>query len=279
LRLKEAENKETEFRNSRKFRFDSLTTELVFLVGKASQVARESFRLAGIRCCQIMKKILYCCVTVLLTVFAVASVSAQVVYNSRTTYDLAHPINYVIDFNNFGPDGTFYPSGLTASTPFGNVIFNGIPQTSTAIEALSATHFGFAAPANNNNFVLNDNTGQFDANSLLITLPANSFSFGTDIISPSALVAEPYTFTIFSGSTVLDVIGSSSASGMYTFIGFDSLTSAITSIEVQITGGIGASNPVLDNFTIVPEPATWSAGIGAATLLLLAGRRFRVKRA
>jgi hypothetical protein len=224
-----------------------------------------------------MNKILVCSLTVLL--FFTANLSAQVIYNSRTTYDLAHPINYVIDFNNFGPDGTFYPSGLTASTPVGNVTFNGIPQTTNAIEALSATHFGFAAPANNNNFVLNDNTGQFDANSLLITLPANSFSFGTDIISPSGLVPEPYTFTIFSGSTVLDAIGSSSVSGMYTFIGFDSLTSPITSIAVQITGGIGASNPVLDNFTIVPEPATWSVGIGAAVVLLVARGSFRRKRA
>ena len=225
-----------------------------------------------------MKKIIFYCSAVLLTVIAATSVSAQVIYNTRAAFDLAHPLNYVIDFNNFVGDPIFYPTGLTASTPFGNVSFNGTPQTAFSIETLSATHFGFAAPANNNNFVLNNNTGQFDANSLLITLPANSFSFGTDIISPSGLVAEPYTFTIFSGSTVLGAVSSPSASGTYTFVGFDSLTSPITSIAVQITGGVGASNPVLDNFTIVPEPATWSAGIGAAVVLLIAGRSFRRKR-
>jgi hypothetical protein len=226
-----------------------------------------------------MKTIRFCCSTILLALFSIASLSAQVIYNSRTTYDLAHPINYVIDFNTFGPDGTFYASGLTASTPVGNVTFNGIPQTATSTEILSATHFGFASPANDNNFVLNDNGGQFVVNSLLITLPDNSFSFGTDLISPSATVPEPYTFTIYSGSTVLDTIASPSVSGMYTFIGFDSLTSPITSISVQITNAIGNPNPVLDNFTIVPEPATWTAGLVAAAVMLLAGYRNRRKRA
>jgi hypothetical protein len=206
------------------------------------------------------------------------TVHGQVVYNSRTTFDLAHPINYIIDFNNFGPDGTFYPTGLTASTPVGNVTFSGTPQTATAIETLSATHFGFASPANDNNFVLNDNGGQFLTDSLLITLPANTLSFGTDIISPSATVAEPYLFKIYSGATLLDTITSPSVSGSYTFIGFDSLTSPITSIAVQISNGIGSGQPVLDNFTLVPEPSTWVAGALVFGTLLITQRRRLARR-
>jgi hypothetical protein len=216
-----------------------------------------------------MKKLIY---TSLFALFAV-TLHGQVIYTSRTTFDLAHPINYIIDFDNFGPDGTFYPSGLTASTPFGNVVFSGIPQTATSTEILSATHFGFSSPAN---FVLYDNGGQFVTNSLLITLPANTFSFGTDVISPSAIVTEPYTFTIFNGSTVLGVITPViSASGTYTFTGFDSLTNPITSIQVQITNAIGNPQPVLDNFTLVPEPSTWAAG-GLAFAMLLCTQRKRI---
>jgi hypothetical protein len=202
-----------------------------------------------------MKKFIYAALFVLITVTA----HAQVVYTLRTAYDTAHPLNYVIDFNNFGPDGTFYPTGLTASTPGGGVTFSGTPQTATAIETLSATHFGFSSPANDNNFVLYDNGGQFAADSLLITLPANTFSFGTDIISPSQTVAEPYKFTLFNGVTPIGtVLASPSINGTYTFVGFDSPT-AITSIAVQITNIIGNPEPVLDNFTVVPEPSTWLA--------------------
>jgi hypothetical protein len=114
---------------------------------------------------------------------------------------------------------------------------------------------------------------------LLVTLPANSFSFGTDIVSPSQTVPEPYKFTIFSGSTVLDTVVSPSVYGSYTFFGFDSATSPITSVAIQLTNALGAPEPVLDNFTIVPEPATWSAGIGATVVMLLTGRRIRGKRA
>src|SRR5205085_7897515 len=147
-----------------------------------------------------MKKLIS--IYISLIVLGAAAAHAQTIYTSRTTYDLAHPNNFVIDFNNFGPDGTFYPTGLTAP-PGGDITFTGTPQTATAIETLSATHFGFSSPANDANFVLHDNGGQFLTDSLLITLPTNTFSFGTDIISPSATVAEPYKFTIFSGSSVL----------------------------------------------------------------------------
>ena len=226
-----------------------------------------------------MKKILFCCLTVVLTIGSVANLSAQVVYNSRTTYDLAHPINYVIDFNNNGPAGTFYPGGLTESTPFGNVTFDGIhapPPDTGAVEALNANTFGIAGAGN---FLIWVPGAQFLVDSLLVTLPANSFSFGTDIVSPSQTVPEPYKFTIFSGSTVLDTVVSPSVYGSYTFFGFDSATSPITSVAIQLTNALGAPEPVIDNFTIVPEPATWSAGIGAAVVMLLAGRRIRGERA
>jgi hypothetical protein len=180
------------------------------------------------------------------------------IYNARTVYDTAHPNNFVIDFNNFGPDGTFYPNGLTASTPGGNITFTGIPQTDISTEILSATHLGFSA-ANSSNFVLQTNPGQFVTNSMSIALPANTFSFGTDLISPSATVPEPYTLTLFHNSTVIDAFSSPSVTGMYTFFGFDSTTSSITSIELQITNAIGNPEPVIDNFTVVPEPGTWLA--------------------
>ncbi len=168
-----------------------------------------------------MKKLIYATLFALLA----AAVHGQTIYNLRAAYDIAHPNNYVIDFNNYGPDGTFYPSGLTAPTPGGNITFTGIPQTTTSTEILASSHFGINTPGN---FVLYDNGGQFLQNSLLITLPANTFSFGTDIISPSQTLAQPYLFTIFSGSNVLGAVAQFSAYGSYTFVGFDSLTDPIT---------------------------------------------------
>lgn len=185
--------------------------------------------------------------------------NAQTQYLSRVLYDTAHPGNYVVDFNNLTTtDGTFYPSGLTVGTPAGNVFFSGLPLTSTSTELLRATHFGFASPANDNNYVLYGNAGQFITNSFSITLPANTFTFGLDYVSPSATVPEPYTFTIMSGNTVLDTITpvALSVSGQYSFFGYDSLSNPITSVQVQITNAIGNPEPVLDNFTVVPEPSS-----------------------
>jgi hypothetical protein len=226
-----------------------------------------------------MKKTLFCCLIVLVTLFSAATLSAQIVYNSRTTYNVAHPSSYIIDFNSDGPSGTFYPGGLTKATPFGNVTFDGIhtpPPDTGAVEAVDGNVFGVAGSGN---LVLGVPGGQFLGDSLLITLPANSLSFGTDFLSPSQTVPEPYKFTIFSGSTVLGTATPVSTYGSYTFFGFDSLTSPITSVAVQIFNGIGSPEPIIDNFTLVPEPATWSAGIGAAAAMLVAGRRFRGKRA
>jgi PEP-CTERM motif-containing protein len=219
-----------------------------------------------------MKRLLCTFIFVVLAAISARTSDAQVIYNTRGAFDLAHPINYVIDFNNFGPDGTFYPSGLTASTPVGNVSFLGIPQTNFSTEILSASHFGIGTLLDGN-FVLSASQGQFLTDSLLITLPANTFSFGTDIISPSSTVAEPYQFTVFSGSTVLAVVPSPSVYGSYTFIGFDSLTSPITSITVQIANALGNGEPVLDNFTVVPEPSTWFGALAAAGAVLVIGRR------
>jgi hypothetical protein len=215
-----------------------------------------------------MKKFIY--IYVSLIVLGAAAAHAQVVYTSRTTYDLAHPNNYLIDFNNFGPAGTFYPTGLSASSPGGNITFTGTPQTPTSIEVLASTSFGISGIGN---FVLHDNGGQFLADSLLITLPANTFSFGTDIISPSQTVPEPYKFTIYSGSTVIGTLAPVSAYGSYTFTGFDSLSSPITSIAVQIANALGNPEPVLDNFTVVPEPSTWLAAALALAVIGFSQRK------
>ena len=85
-----------------------------------------------------MKKLLYATLFALLA----TAVHGQTIYNLRAAYDIAHPNNYVIDFNNYGPDGTFYPSGLTAPTPGGNITFTGIPQTASSTEILASSHFG-----------------------------------------------------------------------------------------------------------------------------------------
>ena len=196
-----------------------------------------------------MKKLIYATLFALLA----AAVHGQTIYNLRAAYDTAHPNNFVIDFNNYGPAGTFYPS-INAPTPGGPVTFDGIPSVND-VEILSSSTYGIATSGN---FVLRGQ-GQFLADSLLITLPANTFSFGTDIISPSSTVDEPYKFTLFSGATTLATLVSPSVYGSYTFFGFDSLTSPITSIAVQIPGPFGVPDPILDNFTVVPEPSTWLA--------------------
>jgi hypothetical protein len=142
-------------------------------LGKRVRLVGKSFRAAGISLCRIMKAILFRCLPVVSTVFFVASLSAQIPYNSRTTYDAAHPSSYVIDFNNRGPSGTFYPGGLTEPTPFGNVTFDGIhtpPPDTGAVEAVDANVFGVAGTGN---LVLGVPGGQFLGDSLLITLPAN----------------------------------------------------------------------------------------------------------
>lgn len=201
-----------------------------------------------------------------------ATSHAQTTYFTRATYDSAHPDNYVTDFNNYGPSGTLYNSGLTVPSPLGNITFEGTEGLQQPrVEILDANHFGFAGSGN---LVLVALDSSFNVDSLLITLPPNTFSFGTDMISPSPTVPEPYQFTLFSGANILDTLVSPSVSGSYTFIGYDSETDPITSIAVQITSTSGNSSPVLDNFTVVPEPSTsWLIGLAAAGALLVGGRR------
>jgi hypothetical protein len=199
------------------------------------------------------------------------SANAQTVYTSRTTYDLAHPGNYVIDFNNYTPGPTQY-AFVTAPTPIGNVTFDAIPSSQN-IEFLGNNNFSFLGP---NNLALYAFNGQFLADSLSITLPANTFTLGMDLISPSQTVAEPYQLTIFSGATTLATIASPSVNNGYTFVGFDSLTSPITSVAIQIANGVGNPQPTIDNFTVVPEPSSWLCVLtGGAMLVSLQRRRTR----
>jgi hypothetical protein len=197
--------------------------------------------------------------------------NAQTVYNTRAAYDLAHPGNYVIDFNNYTPAPTQYPD-VTASTPVGNVNFDGIPSSEN-LEFLGSTTFPFLGPGN---LVLYTINGTFLSDSLLITLPANTFTFGMDVISPSQTSPEPYMLTIYSGATVIGTAATPSVNGAYAFIGYDSLTSPITSVAVQISNVIGNPEPTIDNFTVVPEPGTGALiGTGTIALLLAARRRMR----
>ncbi len=217
-----------------------------------------------------MKKLIS---TAFLVAFVAAfTTNAQVVYNSRTAYDVAHPGNFVVDFNNLTP-APFQYSDVTVSTPVGDVNFDGIPSSQN-IEFLNSSTFGINTPGNLVLYALN---GQFLTDSLLITLPANTFSFGTDVLSPSGTVPEPYQFTIYSGSTVLATLTSPSVQGAYTFFGYDSTSLPITSVAVQISNFVGNPQPVIDNFTVaVPEPSTWAmlaAGAGLLGFRVLRRRR------
>jgi hypothetical protein len=208
-----------------------------------------------------------------LILFALAaSTHAQTTYNTRVTYDAAHPTTYVVDFNGYTPGPTTYPD-VSASTPVGSVGFDAMPAVND-IEFLGQNNFSFLGP---NNLVLYAFNGQPLTDSLLITLPANTFTFGLDLISPSGTVPEPYQLSIYSGDTLLQTIASPSVNNAYTFVGYDSLTSPITSVAIQISNGIGSFTPTIDNFTVaVPEPGTTALmAVGAIGLLAIARRRVR----
>jgi hypothetical protein len=208
----------------------------------------------------------------LLVFSSVVAANAQVTYTSRAVYNVAHPSNFVIDFNSATPAPTQY-TDYTASTPRGNVSFDAVPSSNN-IEFLGQSNFPFLGA---NNLALFAFNGQFAADSLRIDLPANTFSFGLDLISPSQTVPEPYKLTIFSGATQLGTISPSLNSG-YTFVGFDSLSSPITAITLQISNAIGNPQPTIDNFTVaIPEPATVSL-LAAGGLILLATARRRLRR-
>ncbi len=215
-----------------------------------------------------MKTIIF---AALLTTLA-ATAEAQTIYNTRALYNVAHPSNTVIDFNGYTPGPTQY-GNVTEVTPAGNVIFDAIP-TALNVEFLGQSNFPFLGP---NNLALYAFNGQFLADSLAITLPANTFSFGLDLISPSSTVPEPYQLSVYSGNTLLTTLSSPSVNNGYTFIGYDSLSNPITTVTLQIANAVGNSQPVIDNFTLaaVPEPATSALTIlgGVAIFALFGVRR------
>lgn len=206
-----------------------------------------------------------------LLLIGLANAQADTTYFTRATYDAAHPGNYVTDFDNYGPDGTLYNSGLTVPSPLGDISFLGlVGLQQPRVEILDANHFGFSGSGN---FVLFTVDADFMTDSLLITLPTDTFSFGTDMISPSPTVPEPYQFTLYSEAAVITTLFSPSITGSYTFVGYDS-DAPITSIRVQINSTSGNSGPVLDNFTVVPEPATNALlALGSVVVLRILVRR------
>jgi hypothetical protein len=205
-------------------------------------------------------------------IFALAiSANAQTVYTSRAVYDTVHTTNSVIDFNGFTPGPTQY-TDATVATPAGNVTFDAIPSANN-IEFIGQSNFPFLGP---NNLALYAYNGQPLVDSLLVTLPANTFSFGMDVISPSATVPEPYQLSIYSGATLLQTIASPSVNNAYTFVGYDSLTSPVTSVAIQITNALGSFTPTIDNFTVaVPEPSTTALAVVSAVASFIAARRRR----
>ena len=217
----------------------------------------------------LMKNTVSILVFIFLLALGLATSQGQsIIYTSRATYDLAHPSNHVINFSNYGPSGTLYPTGITVPTPLGDVAFEPLGED-RRLEIIDATIFGAAS----SNLVLFALDADFNVDAMLITLPPNTFSFGTEFISPSQTVPETYQFTLFSGANELTTLVAPSLTGQYTFIGYDSDTDPITSITVQITGATGNPGPALDNFTVVPEPsAIWLIGIGAAGAWLVARR-------
>jgi hypothetical protein len=108
-------------------------------------------------------------------------------------------------------------------------------------------------------------------------LPANTFSFGIDFKGGGSFATEPYTFTLFSGATNLGTfLTTATSNSAYSFIGFSSLSDPITAVQIQVTGAIGAPQPVIDNVTFsssVPEPSTWFS-IMAGCVILLAWQVF-----
>jgi hypothetical protein len=200
-----------------------------------------------------------------------STLQAQVVrYDTRAAYNLATTNNTIITFDGLGlSSGTMYPSGLTIS----GTTFTGI--NGATAETIDATVFGVSGEG----LLLGANNGQFNTDSLLITLPANTFAFGTEFKGAGSFIPEPYTFTLYSGANVLGVPEAKLAESgtAYSFIGFSSLTDPITSVRIQVTGAIGSPEPIVDNvtFSAVPEPATWVVCVGATMLTALTHLRRR----
>jgi len=205
------------------------------------------------------------------TLISVAS--AQVVrYDTRAAYDAAVTGSTIVDFNSVAdPSGTMYPSGLTLA----GATFSGI--NGATAEIVDASLLGVSGEG----LLLYTNNGQFNTDSLRIDLPANTFSFGIDFKGAGSFATEPYTLTLFSGATNLGTFPTAATSNSaYSFIGFSSLTDPITAVQIQVTGAIGAPEPVIDNVTFstaVPEPATWLSILSGGAFLV-AWQSFRRKR-
>jgi hypothetical protein len=202
-----------------------------------------------------------------LAVFAIAATAHAQIYTSRAVYDLAHPGNYVIDFNSATPAPPQY-TDYTATTPWG-------PSTSMPFRAAITSSFSAKVifPSSGaNNLVLYAFNGVPLAESLLITMPANTFSFGLDLVSPSSTVTEPYQLKVYSGATLLQTLVSPSVNNGYTFIRYDSLISPITSVGIQISSAVGSFAPTIDNGTVVSKPATPALLVAGAIALLLGAR-------
>ena len=200
--------------------------------------------------------------------------SAQVVqYNARAVYNAANPVNSITTFENYAPNGTTYPGGVTID----GVTYNGLsfPTGAPSVPEI-AEGTGLGSPGN---WVLFANNSQFLNDSLRLDLPANTFSFGTDFKNSGVNVAEPFKFTLFSGATNLGSFFSSVANGStFSFIGFTSLSQPITAVQIQVSSAIGAPDVVVDNVTIaVPEPSTW-IGLLSGGAVLFGLQRSRRKR-
>ena len=150
----------------------------------------------------------------------------------------------------------------------GTVNFDAIPSSNN-IEFLGQSNFSFLGA---NNLVLYAFNGVPLADSLLTTMPANTFSFGLDLVSPSSTVTEPYQLKVYSGARLQTLVSPSVNNG-YTFIGYDSLISPITSVAIQISSAVGSFAPTIDNVTVVLEPATPALLAAGAIALLLGARR------
>ena len=94
--------------------------------------------------------------------------------------------------------------------------------------------------------------------------------------APAALPQSLISSHFFSGATSLGSFATAATStSAFSFIGFSSASSPITSVQIQVTGAIGTPEPLIDNFTVaVPEPSTWILMLGSGTLLL-ALQRYR----
>jgi hypothetical protein len=214
-------------------------------------------------------KVLFQLQTVLLFVFTVPVAEAQVtVYPTRTAYNLANPVNTIVTFEGLG-SGTMYPGGITLN----GATFLGI--NGATAESLDGSVVGVPGT-----IVLFANNGQFLVDSMEVDLPANTFACGTDFKSDGSFSTEPYQFTLFSGATSLGSFPTTATSpNAFSFIGFSSLSAPITSVRIQIASAIGTPEPLIDNFTFVPEPSLAMLLLTASGVVVIIQGHRRIRAA